>query len=56
LQRQVAAITTAPDDIAARPLRLPGDPFALRGLPMVGKECLGGEIPGTRPDKLYIDG
>jgi hypothetical protein len=57
LRDQVDAVTNASDqELERKVLRLPGDPWALRGLPMVGRDCIGGAIPGTRPgDGLFDD-
>jgi len=32
--------------------KLPGDPWALRGIPAVGRGGVGGAIAGTRPDRV----
>ena len=38
------------EELDRRVYRLPGDSKALRGLPAVGTDCIGGAIPGTVPD------
>ncbi len=44
------AITGTPQqELERKLLRLPGDPMALRGLPLVGRQAIGGAIPGTTP-------
>jgi hypothetical protein len=48
LRRQVDAVGSD-QELERKVLRLPGDPWALRGLPMVGRDCIGGAIAGTRP-------
>jgi hypothetical protein len=30
---------------------LPGDPWRMRGVPIVGRAGVGGAIPGSRPDQ-----
>ena len=34
------------------PGALPGDPWALRGIPIASQHGVGGAIPGTRPDRI----
>ena len=34
------------------PGTLPGDPWALRGIPIASQHGVGGAIPGTRPDRI----
>lgn len=34
--------------------KAPGDPFALRGFPIVSHEGLGGVIPGTQPEQALL--
>jgi hypothetical protein len=38
------------DDAKPTKAKLPGDPWALRGIPAVGRGWVGGAIAGTRPD------
>lgn len=55
LERQQARIALeVGDDIEPRVgTVLPGDPFLLRGIPLVGVHGgLGGAIAGTRPDSM----
>jgi len=50
LREQVDAITeTKQYELERRVLRLPGDPWHNRGIPLVGRNMIGGAIPGTRP-------
>jgi hypothetical protein len=56
----IAALKRIKSDFDAQPeqfvtMKLPGDPDALRGLPMVGRNGRGGHIRGTRPDLLDLD-
>ena len=50
------ALESQGGSVAATPLTpgtLPGDPWALRGIPAVGGTgTIGGHITGTRPDRL----
>jgi hypothetical protein len=57
LRAQVDAVTSKPgEELERRPQRLPGDPWAQRGLPMIGRDMIGGAIPGTTPgDGLFDD-
>lgn len=50
-ERALAAVLESTDEELPRPdpRRLPGDPFALRGIPVVGRGGVGGAIRGTRP-------
>jgi hypothetical protein len=59
-ERQRHAVNRAVGDAVDAPgrrkaYRLPGDPFALRGIPMVGKLAIGGAIPGTVPGHGLFD-
>ena len=52
--RKIAQISLATDapvpSTSSHPHRLPGDPWKLRGIPVVGVHGgVGGAIPGTRP-------
>ncbi|HYT52871.1 MAG TPA: hypothetical protein VEL10_11770 [Gaiellaceae bacterium] len=50
LVRQVRKLTAETDwELERKTYRLPGDPRALRGLPAVGRDCIGGAILGTAP-------
>jgi hypothetical protein len=49
------AVGDAVDQTDRKTYRLPGDPFALRGIPMVGKLALGGAMPGTAPGQDLFD-
>jgi hypothetical protein len=50
LRRRVDAVTRAEDqELGGKSLRLLGDPYALRGLPMVGHGCVGGALLDSRP-------
>ena len=50
IQRQLAAQLYTDTPQKTTPARAAGDPFALRGIPVVGvKGGIGGAIPGTRP-------
>ncbi len=48
--RQVRKLTgEAEQELERKTYRLPGDPFALRGLPCVGRDCIGGALLDSRP-------
>lgn len=51
LKRIKAEADAQPEQLAT--MRLPGDAFKLRGIPVVGVYGgVGGHIPGTRPDRI----
>lgn len=53
--KQIRAEVDAQPAVLPHGVRLPGDPDALRGLPMVGRNSRGGHIRNTRPDLLELD-
>jgi hypothetical protein len=54
--REAINETTRAQELSLANMRLPGDPWTLRGIPAVGgRGSIGGAIQGTRPDTLAWD-
>jgi hypothetical protein len=54
--RDAIDTTHQQQQLAEANMRLPGDPWALRGIPAVGgRGSVGGAISGTRPDAIPFE-